>query len=292
MKNILVTGANGFVGRNVVSYLSKSANIIGCGTKDKSLSVCNDYYLWDIATGEEPIELKRKSIDCVVHVAASLDKNNSSDTLLKTNCFGTFNIYKSAIEHNVESIIYISSLPIVGKAHGVPITEMDQLDPQTMYHATKAAGEFIVAQASHAGIRTISLRLPSPIGPGMPVNTIVPMFVRQALSGTNIKLLGKGSRKQNYLDVRDLSRAITNIINTKEINGVYNVGSKNIISNRDLAQLCIELTHSCSEIITYGDDPSDGEDWTTDDSKLRNIIGDYQLISMEQSIKDIAEVLI
>jgi nucleoside-diphosphate-sugar epimerase len=180
----------------------------------------------------------------------------------------------------------------VGNDHIVHIKESSRLEHPSLYHATKAAGEMIMNQANQFGIRVVSLRLPSPVGPKMPQNTILPVFINKALKNENITIYGKGTRKQNYIDVRDIAEAVKRIISAPNVNGIFNIGAKNIISNLDLAKLCVELLDSKSKIIfAENEDPNDNIDWTTDDSKLRNVIGEYQSTSIEKTIIDIANEL-
>lgn len=289
MNRILVTGSNGYVGRNIVDILAQKNFIIGTGRQKDAQGNCEKYIKWDLNYDEIPESLRSEKIDCIVHAAASLDKNELSEELIYTNCLGTFKIVKLAKECGVKFLIYISGLPVVGNFHDVPIVENVPVVPTSMYHATKAAGELIISQAMNFGIKVTSLRVPSPIGPGMPKNTIVPVFIQRALRGEIIVLQGRGTRKQNYIDVRDLGEAIDRIVEEEGINGIFNVGAMNIISNKELASLCIDCLKSNSSVAFSGKvDCLDDIDWTTDDSKLRTAIGEYQTYTMTQSIRDIA----
>lgn len=289
MKKVLVTGVNGFIGRSIVDVLNENYFVIGTGRQDISLSRCREYIKWDIGHEVPPKILTSMNIDCIVHAAACIEKNDLSEELVYTNCVGTFNVVRATETCGVKNFIYISSLPIIGNIHSVPIDEKAILLPDTMYHATKAAGELISLQARNSGIKVTSLRVPSPIGPGMPINTIVPIFIRRIKNGEDIILHGKGTRKQNYIDVRDIGEAIKRIIAQNGINGVFNIGSKNIFSNKELAKICINTLNSTSKLVFSGqEDTLDEIDWTTDDSKLRLSIGDYQSYSMVESIFDIA----
>ncbi len=289
MSRILVTGANGFVGRNIVNALSGGHFVIGSGRQTQSQSNCEEYVKWDLHKDDIPNNIAERGIDCIVHAAASLTNNDLSEELVYTNCVGTYRVVKLAKECDAKCIIYISSLPIIGNCHTLPITENAALAPQTMYHATKAAGELIANQATDFGIKVASLRVPSPIGLEMPKNTIVPTFIRRALSGEDIILQGRGTRRQNYIDVRDIGEAVRRLIEREGIDGVFNIGSKNIISNKELAYLCVDCLNSKANITFSGNsDALDDIDWTTDDSKLKGKIGDYQTHSMKDSIIDIA----
>lgn len=288
MVKVLITGVKGFAGRTIARQLKAKHEVIGC---DRFVPKDADGYRfiqWDIGCGEEPGELAGENIDYIIHAAASLENDNLSSRLISTNCLGTLNVLKAAVAHSVKSVIYVSSLPVVGNSHAVPITETAVILPSTLYHATKAAGEFIISQAEHYGVGAVSLRVPSLIGPGMPGNTIVPFFIQKALRSEEIQIMGKGTRKQNYLDVRDLACVIERILKKRDMNGIFNIGAKNVMSNAELAQLCCKTLESRSKIIFSGTDSNDSVSWITDDSKLKYEIGDYQKINMKDSVLDIA----
>lgn len=209
---ILITGSNGFIGRNIAKELDTENYIIGCGTKEKSIIKVDEYIQWDIADRGIPKTLSDMEIDIIVHAAASLDKDDGNENLVKVNCLGTHQVYSLARRIKVKKVIYLSGIPIIGEPKKIPITENADINPGTMYHATKAAGEYILNQLIKDGINVIDLRITSPIGPGMPVKTIVPIFLKQALNGENVMLSGKGNRRQNYIDVRDIGFAVKKII--------------------------------------------------------------------------------
>ena len=290
MGSILVTGSNGFIARYVLESLSTEHHVYGCSIENKAINTCEHYIRWDLSRDEEPKDLQGEEFDCIVHMAASLDLTGLSSQLISVNCFGTFNVLKLAINHRVNRIVYFSSMPVVGNQHTIPITESVVLNPPTLYHATKASGELIITQAKHYGIETVTLRVPSPVAPGMRENTILPVFIKRALNDETISIYGKGTRKQNYIDARDIAEAVKRIVTVPAIDGVYNIGSKNVLTNIELAQKCIDTINSRSTIVFSDEtDSEESLDWTTDDSKLRGIIGDYQRYSIEKTIIDIAD---
>lgn len=288
--NILVTGSNGFIGRNIVKELVKKDCVIGCGRKEASQIETGGYVRWDIAGETCPDELYDREFDIIVHAAASLDKDDRKEELITTNCLGAHRIYTLAVRKHVKKVIYLSSLPVVGVPFPTPITESSEIKPMTMYHAAKAAGEFILAQVEKQGIDIMNLRIPSTIGPGMPSGTIVPVFLKQALLGKALTLPGRGTRRQNYIDVRDIAFAVRRIIGGEIPCGTYNLASDETVSNYEMACMCIEAANSESEIrFSPQPDPCDGWAWDTDTSKLKNAIGSFTNHTIRESLKDIAD---
>ena len=289
METVLITGSNGFIGSYIAETLIKSNHyrVIGCGRRNVPHNRADmEYVRWNIGYEADPPNLPCR-IDHIIHAAAVTPNAVPAEVMIQTNCTGTFSVAEYARRNKISSIIYLSGITVVGKHHTTPITEDSPVRPSTLYHSTKAAGEAIISQLS--GIRTVIVRAPSPIGPGMPQTTILPVFINNAKNNLPLNIYGTGSRKQNYIDVRDLASAIKRLLRDETAKGIYNAGSKNVISNIDLARLCIQTLNSTSPIVYTGTpDREDNLDWTTDDYRLRSQIGNYQITSLRQSIIDIA----
>ena len=115
--------------------------------------------------------------------------------------------------------------------------------------------------AEGSGRRAASLRLTSPSGPGTPENRILSVFVSRAVAGTPLQVLGQGTRKQNYVDVRDVAVAVETCL-TKQASGIYNIAAAESISNYELAQTCIDELRSSSSVDFVGrPDPEEGTVW-------------------------------
>ena len=285
---ILITGVNGFVGSNLAKMLGIDNYIIGTGTRESSTVKVDDYFKWNMAEEECPFDKLPEELDAIIHAGACLDKNNCNEQLIQVNCLGTQRILQLAKYKNVKKVFYISSVPVIGEPLEHPITESHPLAPQTVYHATKLAGEWILNQLIQEEIEVVHLRVPSPIGPGMPVKTILPIFVGRALAGETIQIMGQGSRRQNYLDVRDLGNVIKGCLALEHISGTYHIGSDETISNLELAKLCVELTKSISAIEFTGmEDKLDSQIWDVDSTKAKEKLNYRQSYQMRDSLLDI-----
>lgn len=289
---ILITGSNGFIGRTIAKELSDEHYIIGCGTKNESDVKVDRYVRWDIGDEEIPAEISDMRIDAIIHAAASLDKDDRNKTLIRVNCLGTHRIYALARTISVKKVIYLSSIPVVGKPLIIPIRENAEINPITMYHATKAASEYILNQLVKEGIDVVHLRISSPIGPGMPIKTIVPIFLKQAMNGEDLILSGKGTRQQNYVDVRDIAFVVKRLLDRNSLRGVYNVASKDTLSNYELARMCIQIAGSASQIkYSNKKDFYDGWVWDIDISKLTETIGNFNRHRILESLRDISDTV-
>jgi UDP-glucose 4-epimerase len=103
-------------------------------------------------------------------------------------------------------------------------------------------------------------------------------------------LSGKGTRKQNYVHVRDIAQALYRAINSENAHGVYNLTGDLLLSNRELAQMCIQVLHSQSEIeYSSIEDPADGYVWDASLDKIKHECGYEPLEKMEDAIREYAE---
>lgn len=285
---ILITGCNGFVGKNLTDAFKKEHDIIGLGRAEISRADVREYVSCNIADRQNLSECIRKysgSIDIIIHAAAEI--SDDVEKLYNTNCLGTQNIVDFAKTAGVSCFVYISSVPVIGIPQYIPITESHPVKPATVYHYTKYFGEQIVWGLEACGIRYGCLRIPSPVGCGMPDNKIFSVFVKRCLENQPLQIYGNGMRVQNYLDLRDLSSAVKRFIDS-EAKGVYNI-SGNSISDIELAGLCKEQLKSKSDICVLNNkSDSDTQRWIISRDAARADFGYEPQISIEDSILSVA----
>ena len=286
---ILITGVNGFIGKALVSYLSKENMIIyGTGLEEKFLGKESINYIQSNLGSDEFLkEFKEvKKIDIIIHCAAIIDYSNHNSNLIKVNCYGIFNIIELAKLTNTQKIIYISSIQIVKKNNNI-LTERDILDPPTLYHTTKIFGEQYLKNIKD--IEKFILRISSPVGKGMPKDKILSTFVKKSYFNEKIRILGRGKRVQNYINVKDIAEVIRKIIVEEREEGIYNIASPTSISNFELAKLCKKTLNSTSEIYFEGIDKEENDIWNIDISKAKEKLNFLPKISLEETILEISE---
>ena len=276
---IAVTGATGFVGRAIADHL------VSLGHEVVGISRAGDVAL-DLTSPDFADRLAVSTLPCetIVHCAASLDKDYLSQSMLLCNVLGTQSVVRLALLWKCKTLIYMSSVPVIGVPQVLPIDESHPTAPVTGYHAAKLLGEQLVALANSDALRTLSYRLSAPVGPRMPRNRILPVFVRQARRNETICLAGKGTRTQNYVDVRDIAHAVEQGLNTV-VDGVFNIAGDHSISNLDLARLCISLNASESDIAFSGEvDPEENLRWEVSIARARKSLRYKPACSLEDSI--------
>lgn len=290
--NILVTGSNGFIGSKLVLYLKEKGNFVYGLSRTENKEKLSDFDLNMDITDINLIEYIKSKIslcDAIIHNAAKISYDDSDVALSDVNCVGTHQIVNLAKELKVKKFVYISSLPIIGSPNVLPITEEHPLNPSTTYHSSKLYGENISNSLIKFDTSTISFRLTSPIGIGMPNNKIFSVFVKNSIDNIDLNLTGSGNRVQNYIDVRDICRAVNISLENKSFSGVLNLGGDKGISDLELAKLCISATNSKSKIIYKNKNIEEEEKWIVSIEKAKQILGFKPKYSLTDSIKSLGD---
>jgi len=289
---ILVTGTSGHIGGAVVNLLCQEGHeVIGISrTVNPALPEAVRQYSLDI-TDPEFIDKALDSLgDCevIVHAAASMKDDTHIQELLEVNYTGSLKLLDVADSLQTRCFIYLSSLSILGMPCEHPITEAHPLTPRTGYAVSKLAGEHEVIEGGTDVLRTISLRISSPVGPGLRHRRICRLFVERALENAPLQIHGTGARRQDYVDVRDIAQGILQAV-CSDCRGIYNLGSGVPASNLELAQRCIQTLRSSSEIVMTGEnDPDDQVCWDLSIAKAARDFGYRPRFTLEQSIADLA----
>ncbi|GAB6145785.1 NAD-dependent epimerase/dehydratase family protein [Desulfocicer niacini] len=176
MKNILITGGTGFIGRYLVKELSDKGYRCRCLVRRNSdistlKSFTNDFFYGDITDGNS-LKGITNNIDTVFHLAGSGHVSAVSDDAYKKfihiNVQGTINLIQDALENNVDKFIHFSSTAAMGLIKNIPIVdEKTPCRPSTPYQNSKYEAEQIVLKYSNEnGLKGIVLRPCLVYGPG------------------------------------------------------------------------------------------------------------------------------
>jgi UDP-glucose 4-epimerase len=286
---VLVTGTSGHVGGVVGAHLlARGHEVVGVSRRlNHSARTVSRALSMDLGNSgaADAIAAGAPRCDAIVHAAAALEADPFAPAISLTNGLGTQQLLALGARWEVESFVYLSSLPVIGRPQTLPITEQHPVNPLSAYHASKLYGEQLVQIAAPGGV---SLRLTAPIGPGMAGERILPMFVRRALAAEPLEVLGDGTRGQDYVDARDIAAAVEAAIE-RRATGVMNIGSGRCITNIELARVCVELLDSNSEVRPSGaPDPEEGVRWEVSTARAAAAIGYRPRHSLEDSIAALA----
>ena len=257
--NILITGADGFIGSHLTEMLA------GRGYQIKALSQYNSFNNWgwleevncldeiEVLTGDvrDPHFCKyiTKDIDLIFHLAALIAIPYSyiaPDSYVDTNVKGTLNICQAALENDVKRVIHTSTSEVYGTAEYVPIDEKHPLQPQSPYSATKIAADAMAMSFYNSFDLPITIARPfNTYGPRQSARAVIPTIITQIANGEKLIKLGDISPTRDFNYVEDTCRGFVALAECdKTIGQTVNIGSNHEISIADTLNLIKELMSS------------------------------------------------
>ena len=224
---ILITGANGFVGRHLIDALSalpEAPDIIAATHGAPTLLSASRIVTLDVTDSRQTLALIRAERPThLMHLAGIASVSGASHDIRKTwdvNAQGTLNIALSIREAAPECrLIFCSSAQVYGRSFqaGTPLAEDARLEPVNIYASSKAAADILVGQLAGEGLRAIRLRPFNHIGPGQSPEFAVPAFASQIAAVERgaqepVIRVGNLSMRRDFLDVRDVVDAYVQAI--------------------------------------------------------------------------------
>ena len=258
MKNVLVTGADGFIGSHLTELLHAE------GLNVRALAQYNSFNSWgwleeagcrddiEIVSGDvrDPAFCRDlvKGVDTVFHLAALIAIPFSyvaPDSYVDTNIKGTLNICQAAREHGAK-VIHTSTSEVYGTAQYVPIDEKHPLQPQSPYSATKIAADAMAMSFFNSFELPVVIARPfNTYGPRQSARAVIPTIITQIASGAKTIKLGDVSPTRDFNYVTDTCRGFLALARCEEAVGkTVNIGSGEEISVGDTLNLIKELMGS------------------------------------------------
>lgn len=263
-KNILITGADGFIGSHLTEMLvAKGANV-------KALSQYNSFNNWgwledvdcqndiEILCGDvrdaHYVKKITKDIDVVFHLAALIAIPFSyvaPDSYIDTNIKGTLNICQASLENGVQKVINTSTSEVYGTAQYVPIDEKHPLQPQSPYSATKIGADAIAESFYRAFDLPVCIARPfNTYGPRQSARAVIPTIITQIANGKEQIQLGDVTPTRDFNYVKDTCRGFIALAESEKSMGqTINIGSNYEISVGDTLNLIKKLMDSNVEFI-------------------------------------------
>ncbi|MBI2580197.1 GDP-mannose 4,6-dehydratase [Candidatus Woesearchaeota archaeon] len=293
-KNILITGGLGFIGSNLAMQLAKAgaavtvldAMIEGLGgnqfnihgVKDKVKVVIGD--VRDKKTVADAVRGK----DVVFHLAGQVDHSRSIEFPfedLDIRCNGTLTLLEECRKNNDSAaIIYSGTRAEYGAVKKLPATEETPTKPIGMYAITSLAAENMILMYNRLyGLRSCSLRITNTYGPGHQMRKpygVVNWFIRLAMDGKPITVMGDGKMLRDYLYVEDCCDAFMAAAeNPKSSGEVLNVATGKGTSFIELAREVIRANGNGSyKLVPYPEETRQLEpgSFVADAAKIRKLL--------------------
>lgn len=286
---VLITGASGFIGRHLYSYLLKQ------GVDCVGISRNGMASLGILPVDLRDIEAIRRFINdiqphIVYHLAAIVNSSRDYETAvhcLEINTSGTLNILRACEQLRGVRVVLASTEEVYGK-NCAPFREKQTPRPPSSYAISKLAAEQLCRyHATHYEATTIALRIGTTYGPGQSETRYIPQLVLAALSGNDLEL-NSGHKRRDYIFIDDVVRAfvLAGQAKLRDRTATINIGGGRAISLKDFANMIIHNAQSTAQI-KYGVIPErhdEASEWLMDLSKAKRLLGWEPKVDVESGV--------
>lgn len=286
MTRYFITGAQGFVGRYLISHILTSVpddDILGIGRSPRRDKTFTHSVRWGMRSPSAPLPAELRDVDekryryisadiheraritallrefrpdIILHMASGL-RDDMPSSLLKTNIEGTMNLLEAVADANigVAKIVLGSSGGVYGPPESLPIDEDAACNPIDFYSITKLAAEHVArSEARRHHLPLICARLFNLAGPGQDERHICGRFGSQiaaTLDGLAPALIEVQTldSTRDVIDVRDAAAALGVIAKRGLSGAIYNVASGTETPMRDVLQATLEAAGLVNKVI-------------------------------------------
>ncbi|RLJ09789.1 MAG: hypothetical protein DRP15_02395 [Candidatus Aenigmatarchaeota archaeon] len=226
---ILITGATGFIGKNLINALPRKNNVKILARdpiKAKNLFPDLEIVKGDIATGKG-IKEALEDVSIVIHLAGMVSYSKPREELFRINVTGTRNLLRYC--DNVKRFIFSSSVSVYGPIE-TKANENHRTNPVNPYGESKLEAEKLVKDS---GISHVILRIAPVYGVGSP------SWIK------NLKLLESGfpiPRTKNLTHIVHISDVVNALkLSMKKGSGIYNIADKKPVEFTKFAEMIVKL---------------------------------------------------
>jgi len=311
VKNILITGFQGYVGSTLMRYLTekyKNYNLIGYdngyfsgdfisenihGFRWNVDDLLNKKIYGDVRNFDESILVKH-NIDTIIHLAAISNdpiSNKFEEVTTDINCKATYNLIVKASKVGVKNFIFASSCSVYGFSEGGEVNEQSKINPLTPYAKSKNYVEGFLERNIDLleDMKITCLRFATACGMSdrLRLDLVLNDFVASALTTGKIEIMSDGTPWRPLVDTQDMARAIDWAIHRDGNNfEIVNVGSYNY-QVKELAEFVKEQLPE-TEITINPDAAPDKRSYKVNFDKFKQLAPDYfPKISVQETISNL-----
>ncbi len=280
MKKMVITGVNGFIGRNAKAYFQKEYEITGidlaaqyCGAGPVSYYQCN--------LSKNPAELAAiftdVQPDVILHCAGSANVGASVVNPMADLDGNLHSLYQLLLAlrsfEKRPKIIFYSSAAVYGNPARLPVGEGDALAPISPYGVHKLMCEELCRYFNRVhGYRIRSVRIFSAYGSGIRKQILWDIFQKYQSTG-KIELFGTGEETRDFIHISDILKALALILDYDGPEEVFNVANGQEVSIRALAEIYAKKLGADAGIVSFNGETKvgDPQNWRADISLLESI---------------------
>jgi dTDP-glucose 4,6-dehydratase len=307
MRNLLVTGAAGFIGANFVHHMLATYpnyrvvafdKLTYAGNPNNLKSVENHpnyaFVQGDICDAAAVRDaVKRYEIDTIVNFAAETHVDRSildPDAFVRTNVHGPYVLCEVVKDLKLERLHHISTDEVYGPIPEGMFKETDRFKPTSPYAAAKAGGELLVLSYWMTYNLPITVtRGVNTYGPYQYPEKQIPLFVTNAIDNLPLPLYGDGRQVRDRLHAIDHARGVDVVLHHGQLGEAYNVSADMERTNIEVTELMLEILEKPRSLIQpVHDRPAHDVRYALDSSKLRALGWEPQIdfdTGFEQTVR-------
>lgn len=271
---IVVTGAAGVIGRALMARL-RSEGIESVGVHRGA---------FDLSSGASLVEFIGQRPEAIVHLAAAVPHSkhypDTEATAVMTRSIDK-TVHDAAVEWGCR-VVYASTCSLYDK-HVSSVKFEDSVvvvRPDSPYMKAKYEGEKLFGTLPAHSI----MRVPAPIGPGLPDMVVAKRFFDQAMAGQTIRVWGTGRREQNYVDVFDIADIFLRSAFSMSA-GIFNIAANAPTTMLELAAVVARVVNRGSFELASVADPLEEEYTRYSNALAYEALGWAPSILLEDSIR-------
>lgn len=299
---VLVTGANGFIGNQLVrTLLEANHEVVATCKADTDIPA-----EWAGAVQIVSLELcsaesVRKAVDvepdAIIHLGAvsySRDANKDPGLAWNVNAAGTARLLAAVKDLREKKasdplVIVASSAEVYGEGEGRPRAESEMPRPLNVYGATKLGSEIAAAQARDEwDLRVIVVRPFPATGPGYQENRVLNKWISELR--TNPRTVeGDSSIVRDFMDVRDVVGGYMALLRYGHPGETYNLAAGRAVTFGELFAMLTAKLNKDARLVPSAHPRRDARHQVADISKIRQHTGWYPTIALEKTISDLID---
>lgn len=297
MRKILVLGGNGFLGRNLCTYLADkgeevySFDMTTPEQRDGRIKyICGDFF------DDYTLEKLVKGMDVVYHAICTLNPGNSNDKCIvgyERDFVQTAKLCYYLKDTDCRMIFFSSGGTVYGNQEKQPILEDAVPVPINHYGNLKLCIENTIRTFNFQMKKNMLVaRISNPYGPGQDYHKgvgFIDAALKHAIAGETIEIWGDGSVVRDYIYIDDLCRMLYALIDYHGEIEVFNLSSNTGVSQNDIVEILKGIVPEVK--VEYKPGRSvDAKKVILDNSRIHTIC-DMQMVSIEEGVKKYYEYI-